>query len=253
MLSSKHGFILQNCVSENTLEIAESCVLNEPRKSLDRTASKRWVKNSAASITPLYNELAWLNLKWGEYVELFGTKPTRIELINKAAGDFFRIIQDGMWEDSLLHIARLTDSPRTAGKDNLSIRTLPELITDATIRETVEKAIAAALKESEFARDWRNRHIAHKDLKLALKEGAEPLKAASRAAVKSALAAIAEVLNTISRAFMDSTTIYEGLGARNGAVSLLYVLDDGLKVEQDRRDRLKKGEIRVDDYARRDL
>jgi hypothetical protein len=191
----------------------------------------------------LYNELAWLNLKWGEYVELFGTKPSRIDLLNSAAGDFFRIVQDGMWEESLLHVARITDSPRTAGKDNLSIRALPELVSDVKIRDEVQKAVEAALTSSEFARDWRNRHIAHKDLKLALADGAAPLKSASRA----------EVLNAVSRSYMDSTTVYEGLGARNGAVSLLYVLRDGLKVEQDRRERLKRGEPREDDYTRCDL
>lgn len=201
----------------------------------------------------LYNELAWLYLKWGEYVELFGTKPTRIDLMNKAAGGFFHLIQDGMWEDCLLHIARLTDSPRSVGKENLSIRALPDLIGDVKIREAVKKSIESALTASEFARDWRNRHIAHKDLKLALRDGAEPLKPASRASVKASLETLSEVLNTISRSFMHSTTVYDGLGAHHGAVSLLYVLDDGVRMEQERRDRLKKGEPRADDYARRDL
>lgn len=201
----------------------------------------------------LSNELAWVYLKWGEYVALFGTKPSRIDLLNKAAGNFFRIIQDGLWEDVLLHIARLTDSPRSKGKENLSIRGLPPLITKPEVRETIQRSIDAALTRSEFARDWRNRHIAHKDLKLALADGAEPLVSASRAAVKDALAAIAGVLNALSREYLDSTTMFEGLGAYRGAESLLYVLDDGLRAEQERRDGLKKGEHRVDGYAKRDL
>lgn len=204
----------------------------------------------------LSNELAWVYLKWGEYVALFGTKPSRIDLLNKAAGNFFRIIQDGLWEDVLLHIARLTDSPRSMGsmgKENLSIRGLPPFITKPEVRETIQGSIVAALTRSEFARDWRNRHIAHKDLKLALADGAEPLISASRAAVKDALAAIADVLNTLSREYLDSTTMLEGLGAYRGAESLLYVLDGGLRAEQERRDRLETGEHRVDDYAKHDL
>jgi hypothetical protein len=201
----------------------------------------------------LSNELAWLHLKWGEYVALFGTRPSRIDLMNKAAGDFFRIVQDGLWEDALLHIARLTDSPRSVGKENLSIRGLPPLITKPEVRQAVQESIGKALVSSEFARDWRNRHIAHKDLRLPLVDGAEPLKPASRAAVREALSAVADVLNPISRAYLDSTTMFEGLGANHGAEALLYVLDDGLRTEQDRRDRLKKGELRAEDYARRDL
>jgi hypothetical protein len=36
-------------------------------------------------------------------------------------------------EATLLHIARLTDPPRTGGKDNLTINKLPNLIADATL------------------------------------------------------------------------------------------------------------------------
>lgn len=201
----------------------------------------------------LSNELAWLYLKWGEYVALFGTKPSRINLLNKAAGNFFRIIQDGLWEDVLLHIARLTDAPKSMGRENLSIRGLPPLIAKAELRKNIEELIDLALAKSEFARDWRNRHIAHKDLKLALADGAEPLKGASRASVKEALAAIAETLNAVSRDYLDSTTMFEGLGAYRGAESLLYVVDDGLKAEEERRDRVKRGEYRAGDYAKRDL
>lgn len=200
----------------------------------------------------LWNELAWLYCKWGEYVALFGTKPSRIDMVNRAAGEFFLIVQDAMWDDTLLHIARLTDSPRSAGKDNLSIRGLPKLITDPDSRQVIQHSIEAALTKTEFVRDWRNRHIAHKDLRLALADGAEPLKPASRTAVKEALGAIADVLNAVSGTYLDSTTGFDGLGAR-GAEALLYVLDDGLKVDQERRERLKKGEYRVDDYAPRNL
>jgi len=61
----------------------------------------------------LNDELAWLYMKWGEYLELFGTKPTRIDLVNQAAGPFFRVVQDTLWEDTLLSIARLIDPPKS--------------------------------------------------------------------------------------------------------------------------------------------
>ena len=83
-------------------------------------------------------------------------------------------------------------------------------------------------------------------------QGCRTLKPASRAAVKEGLAAIAGVLNAISKSYLDSTTLFEGLGARHGAETLLYVLDDGMKADEERRDRLKKGELRPDDYAPRD-
>ena len=42
----------------------------------------------------LSNDLAWLQVKWAEYKELFGTSSERIELLNSAAGLFFQIVQD---------------------------------------------------------------------------------------------------------------------------------------------------------------
>lgn len=201
----------------------------------------------------LWNELAWLYSKWDEYVELFGSKPSRIELVNKAAGHFFRIVQDSLWEDSLLHIARLTDSPKSHGKENLTIRKLPDLITDEIFRKHLSELIVIAVEKTDFCRDWRNRHIAHKDLGLALKTGAEPLKDASRAKVKEALSAISDVLNAISGHYMDSTTGFAGIGGSGRAVSLLYVLDDGIRTDEARNERRRAGNYRDEDYQARDL
>jgi len=58
--------------------------------------------------TQLWQETAQLNIMWKEFIELFGTKPSRIELLNRSAGAFFRMVQDGIWEAIVLHIARLT-------------------------------------------------------------------------------------------------------------------------------------------------
>lgn len=226
----------------------------------DRTAEQ--VKNHhivrmGEELGPLYhalwNELAWLYFKWGEYVEIFGTKPSRLELVNQAAGQFFRIVQDSLWEDSLLHIARLTDRPSSVGRKNLTIRRLPDFLDEEALKKSVTQLIETALEKTAFARDWRNRRIAHKDLDLALKNGAEPLKAASRAKVKEALAAISDALNAISSHYMDSSTMFKGVGTSRGAVSLLYVLDDGLRAEKERSDRLRAGDYSEDDLQGRDL
>ncbi len=201
----------------------------------------------------LWNELAWLYSKWGEYVELFGTKSSRIELINKAAGHFFRIVQDSLWEDILLHIARLTDPPKSAGKENLTIKKLPALITEERIKEHLSELIDVAVEKADFCRDWRNRHIAHRDLGLAMKTGVEPLKPASRAKVKEALSSISDVLNAVSGHYMKSTTMFEGVGSSGGAVSLLYVLDDGLRADEERHEKRKAGKYCAEDYQARDL
>lgn len=201
----------------------------------------------------LWNELAWLHSKWMEYVELFGKKPSRIELINKAAGHFFGIVQDSLWEGTILHIARLTDPPKSVGKENLTIQKLPLLIRNEKAKENVSRLVASAVENTNFCRDWRNRHIAHKDFKLAMETGAEPLMPASRAQIKLVLASLSDVLNGVSMHYMESTTCFDVITAGNGAVSLLYVLDDGLRTNEERMKRLKERKYFAEDYQPRDL
>jgi hypothetical protein len=43
------------------------------------------------------------------YVALFGTSPEGIALLNRAAPRSFRVMQDSVWDDVLLHFCALTD------------------------------------------------------------------------------------------------------------------------------------------------
>jgi hypothetical protein len=120
-----------------------------------------------AQYSELWQELASIYIKWGEFIDAFGTARERVELLNRAAPLFFRTAQDALWEASVLHVARLTDpsqSPGGKGKSNLTVQNLPALVADETLKSKLATLIAIALKASEFCRDWRNRHIAHRDL-----------------------------------------------------------------------------------------
>ncbi|OPL14104.1 MAG: hypothetical protein AVO39_09640 [delta proteobacterium MLS_D] len=208
--------------------------------------------NLGSLFNELENEVASLCMKWEEYVELFGKTPSRIGLLNQSAPVFFKIVQDSLWEDILLHLARLTDSPKSAGKDNLTLRFLPNLV-DVKIRGTITNQITDAEEKTNFCRDWRNRHIAHRDLKLVIDKHAEPLKPASRAKVKDALDSFTKILNTISEYYMKSTIAFDSIIGSGGAEELLYVLDDGIKVDVERRKRIEAGKYLPEDLVDRNL
>ncbi|UWU80726.1 hypothetical protein N2603_20345 [Bradyrhizobium huanghuaihaiense] len=206
----------------------------------------------------LWQDVAVLHFDWHEYVELFGTKPARIDLMNAAASHFFRLVQDRLWETTLLHLARLTDPAESMGKGsgrtNLTIRALSGLIDDAPLKDRLAKLADEAVKLTEFARDWRNRHIAHRDLKLALEQATTPLAEASREDVKKALSAIAAVLNEAATHYTDSQTAFEHVaGPLGGAVSLLYVLGIGERAKEERGKRLRAGIQTAEDLVIHDV
>jgi hypothetical protein len=134
------------------------------------------------------------------------------------------------------------------GKSNLTIRNLPDLIDDADVKERVSQLVRVAMEKTGFARDWRNRRIAHQDLRLALGEGPiEPLAKAQREEVDAALEAIVAVMNEVDICFTGAETCYDLLTPHHGAVALLYVIDNGLKREEERMERRRKGDWSGDD------
>jgi AbiU2 len=174
----------------------------------------------------LWVEVLLVHEKWSDYVALFGTNESRIEMLNKAAPGFFWFAQGSFYEGVLLHIARLTDPVETGKKQNLTIQRLPSLV-DQTTSEAVNARVQEALNASSFARDWRNRHIAHSDLGLRVLKTATPLEVATREKVALALASLLGVLNAVAANYSDSVQCYD---PREGdVIKLLDVIENGLR------------------------
>ena len=197
----------------------------------------------------VWNDLAGLHVKWGQFSALFGETPERVDILNSAAPLFFRIVQDVLWDDTLLHIARLTDAPKIGSRTNLSIRCYPELITEPGNRARIEALVDTAIQASVFARDWRNRRIAHNDFQLMVNQQTQPLAVASRLSVKGALAAIAEVFNEVERSYFNSETAFDGMYEPGDAAAMLYVLREGLEAQRKRRERHERGDFIDEDLA----
>jgi len=200
----------------------------------------------------LKRDIFQLYVQWNEYVDAFGTNEKRIDLLNRAAGGFARSIQDALWADVLLGLTRLTDPPMSVGKANLTVTRIPNLLED-DLRESIQQLVDVALEFTAFARDWRNRYFAHRDLQHAIDANAVPLEAASRLKVRQALEAIVAIMNRVEAHFEDSTTLYSEARHLNGVLDLLYVLDDGILFDRQRRARREAGTALPGDYAPKDL
>ena len=94
--------------------------------------------------TALWLEVDFLSAAWGEYVDLF-TQADRVQVLNHTAPALFRIIQNALWEQMLLRIARLTDSPASGkGKENLTILNLPRLVEDPGKKAELDELVNTA-------------------------------------------------------------------------------------------------------------
>jgi hypothetical protein len=181
----------------------------------------------------LWKELSWLHVKWEEFRTLYGTSEKEIALMNAVAPNFFGRLQQILWEDLMLHISRLTDPPKSAGRDNLSLRRLPMLVGDPGLKVKVEGLVAAAVTRSDFARDWRNRYLAHSDLLHAENPSLHALAPASRRDVKETLAEISKPVNVLELRFEGSPTSFEhSIPSLQGAAALLGFMRRNVTAEK---------------------
>ena len=198
----------------------------------------------------LENEVIWLYAKWTEYTALFFDGDC-IRLLKKTAPWFFFVIQQSLWEDMLLHAARLLDPERFRGQARLTLRGLPKLIEDKKFADHVTELIDDASEKAQFCRKCRNCLIAHKDLKTVMK--AKLLPSGSFEEMKNVLDAIADVLTTVAIHYIGTTYMFELPSPSGGAMALLNALEAASQKSEEKRKRLNANDYRPEDWATRDL
>lgn len=211
-----------------------------------RTAAEVYqdhVQTLGPQLGPVYNaltnEVTSLHGKWNQYRKLFMGSPKRVDLLNEAAPYFFGVLQETLIENILLHLARLTDPPMSVGRSNLSLRQLPDLISDPGLKSNLVNLVDKAVASCAAPRDWRNRHLAHRDLSLAIATSGVPLAGISPGDISAALTTFREVLNRIEGHFWKGSHVgYEYFeGGLGDADTLVRVLQRGKSAyrAQDRR------------------
>ena len=181
----------------------------------------------------LWKDLTWLHFEWDQYVSLFGTDPSRIDVMNKTAPRLFWSLDRVLWQDLLLSLSRLIDPPGTKGQENLTFLRLLRVLPSSGPRKELESAINEYEKAARFARDWRHKLYAHRELFHASDPDVHPLKHASRESVVDALEAAAFVMNVVEDHYEKSTTAYETAHEPIGSgYDLLCYLDRGLHARE---------------------
>src|SRR5690606_30228536 len=177
-----------------------------------------------ASFYELYRKLVELHVLWQQYRQLFGDDPATVHLLTRTSGLFFKIVQDELWDSVLLGVSRMTDPPTTGKKKNLTIQSLPPMISDTKLQGEVQELCDKALVAAEFAREHRNKRIAHQDHDYLSNRNSDPLSGISRTLVEEMLAALRAVMNRLDLHFRDSTVMYEDFVDESGARLLVHKL-----------------------------
>jgi hypothetical protein len=229
---------------------------------VDRTAGEIKAHNIekmgpelGAQFSELWQRVVKVHVYWGEFIEMFGTKPSRLDVMNESAPACFHMLRMELADMILLQLSRVTDKRVVAGHKTLTIRNLPSLIVDDTARLAISALVDAALEKTKRCRDHRNMLIAHDNLHLALQDKkAEPVSAPTKREIDEALKAIAEVMRAVSQHCSDSDMIFDTGNPRvHGFVELLYVMRDGLKAREVREERSRLGKYTPEDLKHEDL
>lgn len=201
-----------------------------------------YVRAMGADLRQLCGELRddvdWLRQKWSSFQELFGKGQERIDLLNRAASNFFYFLNQLFFEDAMLHLCRLSDPPktrlRTGDRDNLSVLALSALVSDPVLKASVGTKTGQVRKSCEFARKWRNQRLAHTDLINRRKGHALTLPPVNGSDIENALKSIGDLLTLIEEHY--GLPHYGLFPDPWGAKSLVHYLEKADKaIEEERR------------------
>lgn len=172
-------------------------------------------------------QLVELHVVWQQYRDLYADAGT-IEVLNRTAGLFFKIIQDELWDSILLGMCRLLD-PAEQGREpfrryNLTLNSLGPLITDVALRAEVEEACKQAVSFARFAKNHRDKRIAHQDHGYATSRQSVELGGISRQDVENTLEALRKVLRLVESHYNDADVRYEKAVLVSGADRLVMAL-----------------------------
>lgn len=190
----------------------------------------------------LKQDVSLLHVKWEVFNQLYATSERTVELLNESAPSFFRICQDMLIDDILLTISRLTDPHQTFNRDNLSMERLVAYVDEfkyADLRDEIEQLLIEAKSKCSFAREFRNRRIAHTDLSTRLQAETNPIPAFTKQQIKEALSVLRALMNKIGTYFEDTDVLYEQVLMPGDGNSLIARLRDARVYRRQKRQNLE--------------
>lgn len=178
---------------------------------------------------PLCTEAVVAWARWDLFKELYANEG-RLELLKASAAGFFSLIQDALFDDVLLAISRVTDSPGSGSRENLTLARLSAHLGQAGLTKAqaeFDAVVAQLLGDAAAIRALRNKVLGHRDLTTALNNG-QGLSVVRASEVDVALGHIADALNIFERAVGLPTYMYREFIHTDSHLRLLLQLTKAL-------------------------
>jgi len=168
---------------------------------------------------PINDDVTWLHTIWDLYLQLYGTNPKYLDVMNMSAPQFFAILENVLFEELILIVGRLTDAPRTSGHENASIERLIEEIEAenyAALGASLRKRLQDFKTNYPGFKTWRNWRVGHSDKLTVTKGSAFPMPAMPKNHVQAAVDELAAIMNEVSLSLMDSVQAYKPFMVAHG-------------------------------------
>ena len=193
----------------------------------------------------IYNEINWLSFKWSEYCQLFAIEETRIELLNKSAPSFFFLVQKTLIDSIILEITKLTDPIESCNKKNITLKAIPNYIDDEIFKNEIQNEIDNLTNKIQFLRNKRNQMISHMDFEYYLgPKKATTTELVTKNEIDTAIKNLYSIYEKIEKFYFNTRTSQK-IQYKQGAVSLLRLIEYGIQFRQEAMEKKKQDEYYI--------
>lgn len=176
----------------------------------------------------LKNEVCDLIYYWQIYRNVYAKSEKQIKTLQEIDNEFFGSVQKMYLESIIMHIIRLTEGERTAGKTNLTLKKIMneyrKELSSNNIKE-LNKIISNIDGMTNDIRDYRNKNIGHLDYVEKL-ENSSSMLLPSRKRIEEIVDSIIDFMNKLENLIDNCTTIYPNRTEINGGTSLINKLEN---------------------------
>ena len=180
-------------------------------------------------------QLITTHAKWKLLEQLYAKSKLRSEFLRRIGSDFFALVQDSVLTDIMMSLGRLLEAHHDNGNNNLTLERLKNSVYalgDEELALKLDVHLEDARAAYKATRRYRNKRIAHNDLKTILENDVISLGPHTVRDVKKALKDMGEFLNQINMHYRNCTTAFGLVSMQGDADYIVGLTRDGLKLRE---------------------